>query len=134
GPLVLHACAVSGNLGGNGSSADGTSANGISGGLGVANLHPNFIYYTRHGGPGGAGGTAGIYSEDSLRMSLCTLSGNLGGAGGAGGLSFGGFMGEDGPRSEEYTSELQSLAYLVCRLLLEKKKKKKKIDKRKEYN
>src|SRR3989441_4958538 len=38
--------------------------------------------------------------------------------------------GEDPPtlakaRSEEHTSELQSLAYLVCRLLLEKKKKKK---------
>src|SRR2546425_2097857 len=31
---------------------------------------------------------------------------------------------EDRPRSEEHTSELQSLAYLVCRLLLEKKKKK----------
>src|SRR5687767_15494933 len=31
--------------------------------------------------------------------------------------------GEGGPeRSEEHTSELQSLAYLVCRLLLEKKK------------
>src|SRR5687767_15635646 len=30
--------------------------------------------------------------------------------------------GEEG-RSEEHTSELQSLAYLVCRLLLEKKKK-----------
>src|SRR2546425_9592732 len=29
-------------------------------------------------------------------------------------------------RSEEHTSELQSLAYLVCRLLLEKKKKDKK--------
>src|SRR2546425_8656248 len=29
-------------------------------------------------------------------------------------------------RSEEHTSELQSLAYLVCRLLLEKKKKKSK--------
>src|SRR3989441_5105046 len=28
-----------------------------------------------------------------------------------------------GARSEEHTSELQSLAYLVCRLLLEKKKK-----------
>src|SRR2546425_7551911 len=28
-------------------------------------------------------------------------------------------------RSEEHTSELQSLAYLVCRLLLEKKKTKK---------
>src|SRR2546425_8863973 len=31
----------------------------------------------------------------------------------------------DRRRSEEHTSELQSLAYLVCRLLLEKKKKKK---------
>src|SRR2546425_6412284 len=29
----------------------------------------------------------------------------------------------EGRRSEEHTSELQSLAYLVCRLLLEKKKK-----------
>src|SRR5687767_15537794 len=29
--------------------------------------------------------------------------------------------GRAGPRSEEHTSELQSLAYLVCRLLLEKK-------------
>src|SRR2546425_7212725 len=28
-----------------------------------------------------------------------------------------------GSRSEEHTSELQSLAYLVCRLLLEKKKR-----------
>src|SRR3989441_8387535 len=36
-----------------------------------------------------------------------------------------GMVGEDGQtRSEEHTSELQSLAYLVCRLLLEKKKKK----------
>src|SRR2546425_10398430 len=31
-------------------------------------------------------------------------------------------------RSEEHTSELQSLAYLVCRLLLEKKKKKERIN------
>src|SRR5438093_8718018 len=40
-------------------------------------------------------------------------------------------VGEIGqPRSEEHTSELQSLTNLVCRLLLEKKKKKKKkIDK-----
>src|SRR2546425_2452412 len=30
-----------------------------------------------------------------------------------------------GTRSEEHTSELQSLAYLVCRLLLEKKKNQK---------
>src|SRR2546425_7847794 len=31
-------------------------------------------------------------------------------------------QGQRDPRSEEHTSELQSLAYLVCRLLLEKKK------------
>src|SRR5205823_7415785 len=39
------------------------------------------------------------------------------------------------PRSEEHTSELQSLAYLVCRLLLEKKKKKNRsnINKHKMY-
>src|SRR2546425_9460685 len=30
-------------------------------------------------------------------------------------------------RSEEHTSELQSLAYLVCRLLLEKKKKQRQV-------
>src|SRR3712207_7926843 len=30
---------------------------------------------------------------------------------------------DDGARSEEHTSELQSRQYLVCRLLLEKKKK-----------
>src|SRR5262247_4512384 len=35
------------------------------------------------------------------------------------------------PRSEEHTSELQSLRHLVCRLLLEKKKKKKKQQKQK---
>src|SRR2546425_5056639 len=33
-------------------------------------------------------------------------------------------------RSEEHTSELQSLAYLVCRLLLEKKKKQKRATNR----
>src|SRR3989441_6907639 len=32
-------------------------------------------------------------------------------------------LGELDGRSEEHTSELQSLAYLVCRLLLEKKKR-----------
>src|SRR3989441_3242504 len=37
-------------------------------------------------------------------------------------LEFGGTISSE-HRSEEHTSELQSLAYLVCRLLLEKKKK-----------
>src|SRR3989441_4899598 len=36
-----------------------------------------------------------------------------------------GWQGGGSVRSEEHTSELQSLAYLVCRLLLEKKKKNK---------
>src|SRR5438093_8649748 len=36
-----------------------------------------------------------------------------------------GRQGRDQARSEEHTSELQSLTNLVCRLLLEKKKKKK---------
>src|SRR5262249_56638613 len=37
---------------------------------------------------------------------------------------------QEGDRSEEHTSELQSLTNLVCRLLLEKKKKKQKDMKR----
>src|SRR2546425_2314982 len=37
-------------------------------------------------------------------------------------LGFGDVKSELARRSEEHTSELQSLAYLVCRLLLEKKK------------
>src|SRR5258705_9428799 len=45
-------------------------------------------------------------------------------------IGFGDFQRRDLPvlqqRSEEHTSELQSLRHLVCRLLLEKKKKKKK--------
>src|SRR2546425_7674155 len=46
--------------------------------------------------------------------------------------SFGGMF-SAGYRSEEHTSELQSLAYLVCRLLLEKKKKKIKLRMSREY-
>src|SRR5262245_64851298 len=38
----------------------------------------------------------------------------------------GGWCGPGSARSEEHTSELQSLRHLVCRLLLEKKKKKNK--------
>src|SRR2546425_5186511 len=38
------------------------------------------------------------------------------------GMTAAGLMGFLVGRSEEHTSELQSLAYLVCRLLLEKKK------------
>src|ERR1035441_7748840 len=50
--------------------------------------------------------------------------GGGGGRGGYGGRGGGGGGGRDRYRSEEHTSELQSLRHLVCRLLLEKKKKK----------
>src|SRR6266404_4968032 len=49
-------------------------------------------------------GTANIYAQRPCNNSICRY------------------------RSEEHTSELQSLAYLVCRLLLEKKNKKKKYN------
>src|SRR2546425_8144889 len=39
-------------------------------------------------------------------------------------------LGPPAARSEEHTSELQSLAYLVCRLLLEKKKNKRTVQSR----
>src|SRR3712207_8644170 len=48
------------------------------------------------------------------------------GEGEAGGVAPAGHLrgaGQDGGRSEEHTSELQSRQYLVCRLLLEKKKR-----------
>src|SRR2546425_8026055 len=51
------------------------------------------------------------------------LGGQAQGAEAEGRLTMCGIVGYVGDRSEEHTSELQSLAYLVCRLLLEKKKK-----------
>src|SRR5437899_6298966 len=49
-------------------------------------------------------------------------------------IQFSNMISYDWRRSEEHTSELQSLRHLVCRLLLEKKKKKKKQQKIKLYN
>src|SRR5437016_9557182 len=70
--------------------------------------------YTRHAVEAGA--TVTILSSDKDMMQL---------------VSDGRVMMRD-PRSEEHTSELQSLTNLVCRLLLEKKKKKKKKSKRRQ--
>src|SRR2546425_1516067 len=55
------------------------------------------------------------------RLSFCDAIMNSRPGGGFSGFMFR-LLGVSG-RSEEHTSELQSLAYLVCRLLLEKKKK-----------
>src|SRR2546423_7591443 len=55
---------------------------------------------------------AGIFAVGGIGLNLLT--------GYTGQVSLGHAYGEY-PRSEEHTSELQSLAYLVCRLLLEKK-------------
>src|SRR2546425_8452869 len=58
------------------------------------------------GRPGGAGGGARAHRSDPGRHRHRVVPARPG----------------DAARSEEHTSELQSLAYLVCRLLLEKKK------------
>src|SRR3989441_4276672 len=62
-------------------------------------------------------------SADELRVGLGRPGGGRRGGQRAGGRDPGGRLPVLRPRSEEHTSELQSLAYLVCRLLLEKKKK-----------
>src|SRR2546425_4228218 len=56
---------------------------------------------------------------ETIRISVAYTNANVKIVGTHAGIA----IGEDGySRSEEHTSELQSLAYLVCRLLLEKKK------------
>src|SRR2546425_11161444 len=55
-------------------------------------------------------------------LPICAARGGRAGARGRAGRAALG-RARERPRSEEHTSELQSLAYLVCRLLLEKKKK-----------
>src|SRR2546425_3891809 len=77
--------------------------------------------------------TTEIYTlslHDALPIYLGRRLGYAGPAVGAAGAARGVDVSVRGPaavrpygRSEEHTSELQSLAYLVCRLLLEKKKK-----------
>src|SRR2546425_7031832 len=65
-----------------------------------------------------------LFPYTTLFRSLCALAGLA--CGGAPGPQTVSPQSMNQTRSEEHTSELQSLAYLVCRLLLEKKKKKKK--------
>src|SRR2546425_3522568 len=76
------------------------------------------------GAPGSGKGTQGKILAERLGLPKIT-TGDILRAAVQGGTDLGReakkFMDEG--RSEEHTSELQSLAYLVCRLLLEKKKK-----------
>src|SRR5687767_15222045 len=79
-----------------------------------------FPYTTlfRSAGPGPSGAST---INSTSRKASPAVKRNCGGstrAGHVGGLPANAVCG----RSEEHTSELQSLAYLVCRLLLEKKK------------
>src|SRR3989441_7468018 len=71
----------------------------------------------------GVSGTLTGYGSSSLQVQArVEAEGLRGTAGNSFGLLY--LTGRLNGRSEEHTSELQSLAYLVCRLLLEKKKKK----------
>src|SRR2546425_3820132 len=62
-------------------------------------------------------------ARDAAKADIAAVEARLKGAGGVSAVRF---VSRDTKRtalrSEEHTSELQSLAYLVCRLLLEKKK------------
>src|SRR2546425_8838498 len=62
-----------------------------------------------------------LFPYTTLFRSLRHVAPPFGGTGRGPGCRFGRGRGA-ASRSEEHTSELQSLAYLVCRLLLEKKK------------
>src|SRR5258705_6068609 len=60
-----------------------------------------------------------LFRSGGCRQGADPRSGSVGALGPA---RAGGRQGR-GPRSEEHTSELQSLRHIVCRLLLEKKRK-----------
>src|ERR1035441_7677233 len=64
----------------------------------------------------------GVEKEDDFTLQKAGLNEHFNGGKGHG---YAGFhvQRSRAPRSEEHTSELQSLRHLVCRLLLEKKKK-----------
>src|ERR1039458_10513037 len=98
------------------------------GGLGMAQLRAARRFGLESRGAGGHPAGARRAAPHVLRIQ--SGPGDPGGyfgqrftAGSGCGLG-GGDRGGEG-RSEEHTSELQSLRHLVCRLLLEKKKKKK---------
>src|SRR2546423_9063624 len=80
-------------------------------------LFPYTTLFRSMAGPAGLepGGT-GIFAHQLVEV--VEAVGVVGGGGRQGQAR----RGRHGRRSEEHTSELQSLAYLVCRLLLEKKK------------
>src|SRR5262245_65359898 len=59
----------------------------------------------------------------ALQQAHQAVSGNINGVTEALGITFNATFTALTSRSEEHTSELQSLRHLVCRLLLEKKKK-----------
>src|SRR5207248_9045323 len=73
-----------------------------------------------HEPPGrGIAGCAGRIERDAITPLQKTLSGNVSALEAGYGIR----QRDEGDRSEEHTSELQSPYDLVCRLLLEKKKK-----------
>src|SRR5262245_64938928 len=65
-----------------------------------------------------------ILSTDLVRSPAAPANADAAGAGAATPVPLALPGPADASRSEEHTSELQSLRHLVCRLLLEKKKKK----------
>src|SRR5437016_11230098 len=75
--------------------------------------------------PGAGEALVRVHLAGICRTDLEITRGYLGFRGTPGHEWVGHVLAADDPRSEEHTSELQSLTNLVCRLLLEKKKKNK---------
>src|SRR5687767_15224995 len=87
-------------------------------------LFPYTTLFRSRGAPSGARRTrreSGVGDYGSGGAGFGAGGGWIGVAGGGGASAGGAGCGCAAGRSEEHTSELQSLAYLVCRLLLEKK-------------
>src|SRR2546425_8158205 len=83
-------------------------------------LFRSILWETRVGKGGRLGGIqwGSAYDGKNMYVAVSDVA-HLRGSG----ITKMGHVGNSDVRSEEHTSELQSLAYLVCRLLLEKKKK-----------
>src|SRR2546425_6800204 len=98
--------------------AGATAADGACGATGAPAAGPGTGAATGSGSPAAGDGTGG--SGELMSEAPPGPSGRFRVEQAARGRAAHGLG--DGARSEEHTSELQSLAYLVCRLLLEKKK------------
>src|SRR5205823_8893569 len=109
-PKVVHEAAVR------------TAVPGVATGLAVTGVGGDVLFVEAASMPGKGGlvltGQLGDVMKESARIALTYVKSHASELN----IDEHALDGREVHRSEEHTSELQSLAYLVCRLLLEKKK------------